>query len=841
MRGKTVTIILCTLVLLMSLLFAACEMPSIAGIEITGEPKLTYYEGEAFDATGLEVSRVLSNGYKYPIDDYVVKAPEVVTKDDNKVIIAHGDFRAEITLDVIIAGVNGVEIKFDDSLETGGNLSLEAILFRTTYEDGAVDQDWKSVTAEDVVSHTIENGVLTLNLQIFARNVFVNQQVTIDLNEKALSVSQLLEKTEDYTYLLKGRLVGYAMTDATELLIAEESTGAIIGVKGLAGNGTFADLNLDFNGFEVGDEVLFPVNLKTAEITEGSANSGKLYAQYDSGALIPATVLSHSDDFAVSKANAVTITTQDELREFLSAENRSGNAYKMVRLVGKINFITYNRFFRFFFDGVSTYAEQKIDGVNCSPVFDNAAQFYTCGENFGSMAFGNANFTSTSWSDPKYLHREVYAIFVGGTTWYHFFTILDVEDINIGEITSVEFTAPAVEEYTLGTEFDLTGGKFTVSYEFGAVEEIALTEEMLDPTTIPDTNTEGQYTVKASHLGREFTFDVSVINKVITQIELETPLAGAPYDYANGKTALTNELVGSFIKVFYNVGEPELVAITEDMIAIGDWTATAGNVTLNYMGIEATVNFTVLIEAISVSEFLQKSSGTYMVRMQIVAPVSSAGAIELVVVDPATGDFLGIYNSGVAGSTSAPVLDTNYVNAGDIIVASIKVATGSSNANVGKKYGNGVSGDTFKASIIVESTGNALNISPASLNVYTTIDSQEDLVAFLNDANRFYKVVKITSDVKGVNYNSSYLRLFFGDTVKSLSAQKVNGYSPVFNFKAFSLVNKPIADCFSNATSTKYATPATTTNEYYVIFMGGNGYYHIFAPLQADWVVAPQA
>ena len=139
------------------------------------------------------------------------------------------------------------------------------------------------------------------------------------------------------------------MTDATELLIAEESTGAIIGVKGLAGNGTFADLNLDFNGFEVGDEVLFPVNLKTAEITEGSANSGKLYAQYDSGALIPATVLSHSDDFAVSKANAVTITTQDELREFLSAENRSGNAYKMVRLVGKINFITYNRFFRFFF------------------------------------------------------------------------------------------------------------------------------------------------------------------------------------------------------------------------------------------------------------------------------------------------------------------------------------------------------------------------------------------------------------------------------------------------------------------------------------------------------------
>ncbi len=137
MRGKTVTIILCALVLLMSLLFAACEMTSIEGIEVTSEPKLTYYEGEAFDATGLEVSRVLSNGYKYPIEDYAIKAPEVVTKKDNKVIIAHGDFKTEITLNVITAGVDGVEIKFADSLETGGNLSLDATLFFRQWYNGS--------------------------------------------------------------------------------------------------------------------------------------------------------------------------------------------------------------------------------------------------------------------------------------------------------------------------------------------------------------------------------------------------------------------------------------------------------------------------------------------------------------------------------------------------------------------------------------------------------------------------------------------------------------------------------------------------------------------------------
>ena len=558
--------------------------------------------------------------------------------------------------------------------------------------------------------------------------------------------------------------------------------------------------------------------------------------------MIPATKLSHSDDFTISKANAVTISTQEELREFLSAENRPGNAYKMVRLVGKINLITYTKnFVRFFFDGVDSYAEQKIDGVNCSPVFHNPAQHYTCGENFGSMAFGDEDFTSTSWTNPKYMNREVYAIFIGGTTWYHYFTILSEDDISRGDVTEVEFTAPNIENYALGTEFDLTGGKFTVKYEFGDVEEVELTMDMLDPTTIPDTNVEGDYTVKASYLGREFTFDVSVLDKRITSIALENPLTGAPYDYVTGKDELTTELVGAFIVVNYNMGEPELVAITEDMITIGGWTATAGSVTLSYMGSEVTVDFAVKIEALSVSEFLAKSSGTYMVRMQVIDAVSSQGAIELVVMDVETGEFMGIYNSGVAGGTSNIKLDTSVVNKGDIIVASLKVAKGTSNANIGKKYGNGVNGDTFKASIIVESTGNTPAISPADLTVYATIDSQDDLVNFLRDENRFYKVIKITGGVNGVNYNSSFMRIYFGEEITSLSAQKVDGISPVFNFKGFAYRAIPITECFENASSTKYSTHATSDYTFYALFVGGNAYYHIFAPLQADWVVAPQA
>ena len=85
------------------------------------------------------------------------------------------------------------------------------------------------------------------------------------------------------------------------------------------------------------------------------------------------------------------------------------------------------------------------------------------------------------------------------------------------------------------------------------------------------------------------------------------------------------------------------------------------------------------------------------------------------------------------------------------------------------------------------------------------------------------------------------MRIYFGEEITSLSAQKVDGISPVFNFKGFAYRAIPITECFENASSTKYSTHATSDYTFYALFVGGNAYYHIFAPLQADWVVAPQA
>ena len=837
MRRRTGTLILCTLMLALSLLFVACEMPTISGIEITAQPKLNYQVGDTFDPTGMEVSRVLSNGERMIITDYTIDAPEALSRENNVVTITYGTHKITINLKVTPVGVGDIEIKLDDSLSEGGNMSLEAILYRISYTDGTVDEEWRNVTKEDVVSQEVKDGVLHIALKVFARNAFVEKEVTVDLNEKAVTVSQLLEKTEGYTYLLKGRFVGVGTTNAPEMLVAEEETGAVIGVSGLITATDFANLAVDMKGFEVGDEVIVPVYLKNAAVAAGNSNSGKLFAQYDSESIAPAMTLSHSDDYTISKENAVTISSQEELRSFLSAENRPENAYKMVKLTGEINLITYTaNFVRFFFNGVTDYAGQKIDGVNCSPVFHNPAQRLTCGTNFGGMAFGDENFSSTSWANPYKMKRDVYAIFIGGTTWYHYFTILSADDIDRGAITDVEFTAPAIDLYTLGGEFDITGGKVKVTYALGEVEEYDLTMDMIDEATIPNTNVAGEYTVKANCFEREFSFKVSVVDKAITSLALEAPLAQEAYDYVNGKADLVKELVGKNLVVNYNVGAPETVAITEDMIAIDSWSTTEGAFTLSCMGESLTLTVKIKVTSLSVSEFLQKATGeTHLVRMQIVDAVSSQGAIELIVKDVEKNVFMGIYNSGIAGSTKEIQLDTSVVNKGDIVIAPLTVKSLTSAGNEGKKYGN-ASATTFTTDLIVESTGNTMDISPKDIDVYAEIDSQEDLVAFLSDANRFYKVVKISGDIKAVLY-SAFLRIYFDDSISSLAAQKVNGPSPVFNNNGFTYRAKDFSNYFTNSTSTKYSDPARSDYTFYMIFVGGNSYYHIFAPLQEDWIV----
>ena len=133
----------------------------------------------------------------------------------------------------------------------------------------------------------------------------------------------------------------------------------------------------------------------------------------------------------------------------------------------------------------------------------------------------------------------------------------------------------------------------------------------------------------------------------------------------------------------------------------------ASNIPPTYEGKTTVLPVTYQKQAISVSEFLTKESGTYDVTGIILGPVSSFGAAELLLKDVNTMDIIGIYNTDMSGFSNI-LLDTSVVNIGDKVIVTLSVGVvvadgGSKN----KVFANAVSKQNFMDGLIIESSKSA--------------------------------------------------------------------------------------------------------------------------------------
>ena len=74
-------------------------------------------------------------------------------------------------------------------------------------------------------------------------------------------------------------------------------------------------------------------------------------------------------------------------------------------------------------------------------------------------------------------------------------------------ITGISVTAPSKTSYFVGEDIDLTGGKITVSYNYGDPVELDLTPAMISGF---DSTTPGTKTITVSYEGFTDTFEVTV-------------------------------------------------------------------------------------------------------------------------------------------------------------------------------------------------------------------------------------------------------------------------------------------------------------------------------------------
>ena len=409
-------------------------------------------------------------------------------------------------------------------------------------------------------------------------------------------------------------------------------------------------------------------------------------------------------------------------------------------------------------------------------------------------------------------------------------------------VPTYSFVAPTKLSYNVGETLDLTGAQVLVDET-----PVAVTVDMLDSTSY-NMATAGTYTVTGSYNGYAFSFEITVQNLVATSIELATAPTTSVYGHRDSLSTL--DVTGGKIKVNYSNGTFALVDMTADMLPTSEsnWKLGTVDYTVTYLGLTTTWTVTYENRALTISQFLAGTVGeTYDVTGIVVGPASTHTFAELVIKDKNSMQFIGIANTKVVGAYNNLALDTNFVNVGDEIIVSAKLSKVSDTSDkIGHRsrlYANAVNETTFKANYLIASSNNEIVYDFSQAGV-VEISTQDQLVSFLNSADRYYKIVKFVG-VKAVVYNSSNVpvgqRIFFGDSVTKLSEQKVNGVSPFIYWETSDYyLTKPLQTYFENALSTKYATPGTTKCNVYAMLLGGSDYYHDFVMFGDSWIEAPE-
>ena len=440
------------------------------------------------------------------------------------------------------------------------------------------------------------------------------------------------------------------------------------------------------------------------------------------------------------------------------------------------------------------------------------------------------------------------------------FVILKAEDAKPMEatITSQSFTAPTVVNYAIGSTLNLTGAKVTTNYDIKDTEVVDVTTDMLDATTIPAFDTAGTFTITGNYNGYAFSFDVVVSDKAITSIAIEANPTKTTYTHRDGLANL--DLAGGKLRVTYSTGDSEVVDMDASMLPATDenWAVGTVNYTLTYFGYTATLAITDANTADTVSQILQRTpdmvyasktdgskyvapTNVYEVTGVVVRVITDYESPELLIREKGTNNVIGIKgDEATVGKYNAPALNTNVVNIGDeiaIYVTLEKCLDDSASIGLrGKTYLRAQSNDFTKSSIVVLSKGNSTDL-PLTDSDVTIIDSQEDLVAFINNPNRFYSYVKLVG-INFVRSDGKNQNMMYKDSVSTEDGARINGIFARVSQHNFSGLTKNTFDKHLSTVNGTYTSPATAKTDFYMLFVGGNSAAHHFVPLQDSWLLS---
>lgn len=434
---------------------------SVKSIEVTTKPtKLEYYDYEEFDPTGVVVTATLSNGNMVNVSDYTV-THDAFAGPTTEITVSYGG--VSTTFDVNIVMLESIAVTTLPTKMSYYNKELfdpEGMVVTATFSNG----DTEVITDYTCSPETLvyPDSTVTVTFDEFTTTLEVN--LSSEYRTVSVAEAHLLENGT--TVSVEGYYVGVGDSGSSieTIILKDVDTDAFIGVRGITSAYTeYSTL------YKYGDKLKLTVT--TAE-TSGTFDTGKKYLVFsDEGEGITNTVISSGNTITYNFENALTASTQAELK---TALNSNDNYYKYVKITGKTYFQYYKSSttyrYRVNKNGATNANQMRINGKLQVANFTLASNTANLGSGWYKYLF-----PSTDTTLPGALtEKTFYALFIGESEYYSHLLILDTDWI----IEPLE---------TLGMSLLLDGKigiKVYFKYDADAIdtETLALTGVITDST-----------------------------------------------------------------------------------------------------------------------------------------------------------------------------------------------------------------------------------------------------------------------------------------------------------------------------------------------------------------------
>ncbi|MCD8158635.1 MAG: bacterial Ig-like domain-containing protein [Clostridiales bacterium] len=600
----------------------------ISSISVTQYPdKVSYYDGQSFDSTGMIVQATYNDGSTAVISDYTV-SPTVLTSGDTEVTVSKDGFSDVVKITVSEKSLSKIAVTSQPSVISyiaGETFNSSGMTVTAYYNDDSY---------ETITDYTITNPTMTAGTDtVYITYEGLYTTVSVTVTEKTVTGIEVSEQPSKTSYIageafdISGMVINLDYSDGSYEEITNYNYSPVI-----LNTGDTSVLITYGNYFAT-----VPISVAAKEITGIEIETYPDKVTYvegetfdDSGIVVLATYNDGSTSYLAS--NEYTYSTDPLTLLDLYVTVYAGNVSDIVpiRVVDKeITGIAVTEYP----NKVSYYAGQS---------FDSTGMIVEAAYNDGSTAiisdYSVSPETITSGTTEVTISKDGYSDMVK----------ISVSDVALKSIAVT--TPPTKTSYYAGEPFISDGMVVTGYFNDGSSAEI--TDYSISNSTL----TSGTMLVYITYDGLYTTTSVTVSDKTITGIEIAT--LPDKTSYVAGQTFDSSGMIVNAVYSDGSTAEVTGYSISPSTLSVNDT-----NVLVTYGNYFASVSVSVAAKEIESISIVEKPSKTEYVEGEVFDP--SGMIVEATYNDGSTSYLT---SSEYTYSTSALATSDNSVTiyAGDV-------------------------------------------------------------------------------------------------------------------------------------------------------------------------------